>query len=202
MMTPERALQLRALAHDPERPILAAIRQLLEFIGEDPGREGLCDTPDRVARSLLELTSGYSQDPADILTTVFEERYDEAVTVRDIPFWSLCEHHLLPFRGHATIAYIPNGRVVGLSKIARLVHCFARRLQIQERLTTQIADTLETHLAPKGVAVVISAEHHCMSMRGVETSARTETSALRGECTSPTWRQDFLPDRRLQGGRV
>ena len=179
----------------PEGTAEAAVLRLLESIGEDPEREGLRETPARVARSLLDLTRGYDEDPKEILATVFDETYDEAVVLRDIEFWSLCEHHLLPFHGHATVAYVPKGRIVGLSKVARLVHAYARRLQVQERLTTQIADALEEHLAPEGVAVRIVAEHQCMSMRGVETAARTETAAFRGSYTAPDRRREFLAGR-------
>lgn len=195
MMPAESRPTARALTEDAEKSIEAEVRRILEFIGEDPAREGLQDTPARVARSLLELTRGYDDDPKAILGTVFQESYDEPVVLRDIEFWSLCEHHMLPFHGHATIAYIPNGKIVGLSKIARLVHCYARRLQVQERLTTQIADALETHLAPNGVAVHVSAEHQCMSMRGVETPAHTETTAFRGAYKEPERRREFLAGR-------
>ncbi len=158
----------------------AAIETLLRFVGEDPARDGLRKTPDRVRRSLLELTEGYRQDPAAILSTVFDEEHDELIVVKRIPFVSLCEHHLLPFTGHATVGYIPNGKVVGLSKIARLVHCFARRLQIQERLTRQIAQAMERHLNPRGVGVVIEATHSCMAIRGARAAAPMVTSCVCG----------------------
>jgi GTP cyclohydrolase I len=158
------------------------VARLLEELGEDPAREGLERTPYRVWKSLGFLTSGYNQDVEDIVgEALFEEAYDQMVVVRDIEFYSLCEHHMLPFFGHAHIAYIPNGRVVGLSKLPRIVEMFSRRLQVQERMTTQIADALEDVLAPEGVAVVVEASHLCMMMRGVQKqSSQTMTSALRG----------------------
>ena len=162
--------------------IEAAVRELLLAIGEDPDRAGLKETPRRVADMYEEVFSGLTEDPADHLKLFSEEPSDDTVTVRDIPLHSMCEHHLLPFVGVAHIAYIPNnGRVIGLSKLARIVNVFARRPQLQERLTAQIADFLEKELQPKGVAVVIEAEHMCMTMRGVKaTGAKTQSSALRG----------------------
>lgn len=160
-----------------------AVQQLLYSIGEDPNREGLRDTPDRVARMYEEIFAGYSKDPKEILSTTFEADSDDMVLVRDIQFWSHCEHHMVPFVGVAHVAYIPNRnkRVVGLSKIVRLVDCFSRRLQIQERLTTQIADALDECLEPYGIAVIIEAEHMCMTMRGVNRpGAKTTTSHMRG----------------------
>jgi GTP cyclohydrolase I len=158
------------------------VHRLLTEIGEDPAREGLLETPERVWRSLSFLTDGYQQNVRDIVgDAVFEEQYDEMVTVRDIELYSLCEHHLLPFFGCAHIAYIPDGRVVGLSKIPRLIDVFSHRLQVQERLTMQIAAALEDLLHPKGVAVVIEASHLCMMMRGVQKQrSKTITSAMRG----------------------
>lgn len=182
----------RAVEKGATKSIEADVRRILAFVGEDPDREGLRETPSRVARSLLELTRGYDEDPKAILGTVFEETYHEPVVIGDIEFWSLCEHHMLPFHGRARVAYIPNGRIVGLSKIARLIHCFSRRLQVQERLTVQIADAIEEHLAPEGVAVHVAAEHQCMSMRGVGTSALTETTAFRGAYTNAERRREFL----------
>ncbi len=170
----------------------AAVKTLLETIGEDPTREGLKDTPKRVVNALLELTQGYEQDPSEILSTVFEEPYDDIVLVRDIPFHSLCEHHLLPVHGSATVAYLPQGGVVGLSKISRLVQAFARRLQIQERMTQQIAHALDDHLSPRGVAVLIEAEHACMGMRGVSTPATMVTTEFLGTFTEPQERARFL----------
>lgn len=159
------------------------VRLLLSSIGEDVDREGLLDTPDRVARMYNEIFAGYGQDPREILKTTFEADSDDLVLVRDIKFWSHCEHHIVPFFGVAHIAYIPNRtkRVVGLSKIVRLVDVFARRLQIQERLTTQIADALDECLQPYGIAVIIQAEHMCMTMRGINRpGATTITSHMRG----------------------
>ncbi|MDR2493532.1 MAG: GTP cyclohydrolase I FolE [Coriobacteriales bacterium] len=160
-----------------------AITMLLEAVGEDPTREGLLDTPERVARMYEEVLGGMRQDPGTLFKKSFGENHREMVLVKDIPFYSLCEHHLVPFFGVAHIAYLPgkDGRVCGLSKLARLVDAFARRLQVQERLTSQIADTLVEQLAPNGVIVVIEAEHLCMSMRGVKKpGSRTITSAVRG----------------------
>jgi GTP cyclohydrolase I len=161
----------------------AAVRELLAAVGEDPDREGLLSTPARVARAYREAFAGLWQDPDDVLTTTFDEQHDEMVLVRDIDLTSLCEHHLVPFMGKAHVGYIPNvdGRITGLSKLARLVDVYAKRPQVQERLTTQIADALEAGLEPRGVIVVIEAEHLCMSMRGVrKPGARTITSAVRG----------------------
>ena len=163
--------------------IQAAVREILAAIGEDPTRDGLQDTPARVARMYAEICAGLHQDPAKHLQTVFEADHDEMVMVRDIPLYSLCEHHLAPFLGKAHVAYIPNsdGRVIGLSKFARLVDGYARRPQVQERLTSQIADAMQDSLDPKGVMVVIEAEHLCMSMRGVkQAGSTTVTSAVRG----------------------
>jgi GTP cyclohydrolase IA len=158
-----------------------AMREVLLAIGEDPDREGLKKTPARVAKSYAELMAGMFENPRAHLKTIFHERYDEIVLLRDIPFSSLCEHHLLPFTGRAHLAYLPDGKVVGLSKLARLVEGFARRPQVQERLTTQIADALWEELAPVGAACVIEAVHTCMTMRGVQKhGAVMVTSALRG----------------------
>ena len=158
-----------------------AVRNLLMALGEDPDREGLVDTPRRVAKMYRELFAGISADPAVHLKRVFHELYDEVVLLRDIDFHSLCEHHLLPFHGKAHMAYLPNGKVVGLSKLARTVDAFARRPPVQERMTCQIADALMEHLDPKGVVVVVEAEHLCMKMRGVQKPNGTMiTSAVRG----------------------
>jgi GTP cyclohydrolase I len=160
-----------------------AVRELLLAIGEDPERDGLKDTPARVARAYAELTSGLRMDPADVLTTTFDLGHDEMVLVRDIELWSMCEHHLVPFTGVAHVGYIPadSGKITGLSKLARLVDVYAKRPQVQERLTTQVADALMELLEPRGVIVVIEAEHLCMTMRGVrKAGARTITSAVRG----------------------
>lgn len=168
-----------------------AVRRILQYIGEDVKREGLRDTPARVSRAWLQLTEGYNQDPALILSRTFEETYDQMVVVRDIEFWSCCEHHLLPFHGHVTVGYLPNGRVVGLSKVARLVRIYSRRLQVQERLTQQIALAIEEHLKPIGVGCIVRATHSCMAMRGVQTSAPTVTSCLLG-AVRDTAREEFL----------
>jgi GTP cyclohydrolase I len=163
--------------------IAAAVREILAAIGEDVGREGLKDTPERVARAYAEIFAGVGADPAAILSTVFDEHHQELVMVRDIPLYSICEHHLVPWHGKAHVGYIPNndGKVTGLSKLARLVDLYAKRPQVQERLTTQVADALVSALAPRGVIVVVEAEHLCMSMRGVrKPGAVTITSAVRG----------------------
>ena len=160
-----------------------AIRDLLIAFGEDPDREGLQETPDRIARSGQEIFAGLSQNSAEVLSTVFDIGHQEMVLVRDIPMYSMCEHHLVPFHGVAHVGYIPgsDGRVTGLSKLARLVDVYARRPQVQERLTTQVADALENELGARGVIVVVEAEHLCMSMRGVrKPGSRTVTSAVRG----------------------
>ncbi len=170
------------MAVDSER-VEAAVAELLAAIGEDPRRDGLVETPRRVADMYLELFAGMTEDPARHLTVTFAAEHDEMVMVRDIPFASLCEHHLVPFIGRAHVAYIPgeDGRITGLSKLARLVDGFARRLQVQERMTTQIAETIEKVLAPRGVLVVVEAEHLCMSMRGVKKPGTlTVTSSVRG----------------------
>jgi GTP cyclohydrolase I len=161
----------------------AAVRELLIAIGEDPEREGLHETPARVARAYAELTSGLRMEAKDVLTTTFDIGHDEMVLVRDIELWSMCEHHLVPFTGVAHVGYIPaeSGKITGLSKLARLVDVYAKRPQVQERLTTQIADALMDILEARGVIVVIEAEHLCMTMRGVKKAgARTITSAVRG----------------------
>ena len=163
--------------------IANAVREILEAIGEDPDRAGLVDTPSRVAEMYAELMEGLHTDPGQELTVTFEEGHDEMVMVLDIPLYSLCEHHMVPFIGKAHVAYIPNvdGRITGLSKLARLVEGYARRLQVQERLTTQIADAMETVLQPRGVLVSLQAEHLCMSMRGVQKPGTlTVTQAVRG----------------------
>lgn len=160
-----------------------AVREILIAIGEDPERDGLRDTPARVARALDEQFSGLRMQPADVLTTVFDADHDEMVLVRDIELYSTCEHHLVPFIGRAHVGYIPNGKgqITGLSKLARLVDVYARRPQVQERMTSQIADALMNTLEPRGVIVIIEAEHLCMSMRGVrKPGAKTVTSAVRG----------------------
>jgi GTP cyclohydrolase I len=163
--------------------VAAAVRELLLAVGEDPDRPGLQDTPDRVARAYEEIFAGLGQDPYDVLATTFDEDHDELVLVKDIPMYSTCEHHLVPFHGVAHVGYIPgeDGRVTGLSKLARLVEVYARRPQVQERMTSQIADALNDVLKPRGVLVVIEAEHLCMAMRGIrKPGATTVTSAVRG----------------------
>jgi GTP cyclohydrolase I len=158
-----------------------AVREIIQAVGEDPNREGLLETPRRVADMYAEVFSGLSQDPADVLRVGFEEGHQELVLVKDIPFYSMCEHHFLPFHGVAHVGYIPNGRVVGLSKLARALEILARRPQLQERLTSQLADVIMSTLEPAGVAVVVSAEHLCLSMRGVrKPGSKTATSAMRG----------------------
>lgn len=171
------------------------VREILTRIGEDPDRQGLLQTPERVARALAFLTRGYRQQLDDVVNeAVFDEKYDEMVIVKDIHFYSLCEHHLLPFFGVAHVAYVPDGRVIGLSKIPRIVDLFARRLQLQERLTVQIAGALQDILRPEGVGVVIDAQHMCMSMRGVEKQhARAVTSDMLGSFrTNHRTRTEFL----------
>jgi GTP cyclohydrolase I len=176
------------LSVDTER-IERAVNEILVAIGEDPGRDGLLKTPHRVAKMYEELFAGLQENPSDHLEVTFEANHDEMVMVRDIPFASLCEHHMVPFIGRAHVAYIPgeDGRITGLSKLARLVDGFAKRLQVQERMTSQIADAIEDALDPKGVLVVVDAEHLCMSMRGVKKSGTsTVTSAVRGLFRSDT----------------
>jgi GTP cyclohydrolase I len=173
----------------------AAVRELLAAIGEDPERDGLKETPGRVARAYEELVRGIRQRPEDVLTTDFEMGHDEMVLVRDIEMWSMCEHHLVPFTGVAHIGYIPNeqGRITGLSKLARLVDVFARRPQVQERLTTQVADSLMEVLQARGVIVVIEAEHLCMTMRGVrKPGSKTITSAIRGSMHNAATRSEAM----------
>ena len=180
----------------------AAVRELLFAIGEDPDREGLRETPGRVARAARELYAGLNQDPADVLSTTFSIDHEELIIVRDIPMHSTCEHHLLPFHGVAHIGYIPaeDGKVTGLSKLGRLVEVFARRPQVQEQITTQVADALVTHLGAQGVIVVIEAEHLCMSMRGVQKpGSRTITSAVRGQLRDPATRSEAMS--LLLGGK-
>jgi GTP cyclohydrolase I len=171
------------------------VQRQLELIGEDPSRDGLIKTPSRVAASLKWLTRGYEMDPADVIgDAIFDETHENMVMVRDIELYSMCEHHMLPFYGKAHIAYIPNGRIVGLSKLARVVDVFARRLQVQERLTEQVAQALTDVLEPLGVGVVIEAYHLCMMMRGVQKqNSRTITSSLRGVFRDdPKTRDEFL----------
>lgn len=165
-----------------EEKIQKAVTMILEAIGENPEREGLCETPQRVARMYAELTSGYNDSAKTHLSKVFTAENAEVVLEKDITFHSLCEHHMLPFFGKVHIAYIPNGKVVGLSKLARVVETFARRLQIQEQMTNQIADAINDELSPKGIFVIIEAEHTCMTMRGIKKiGSKTVTVATRGE---------------------
>jgi GTP cyclohydrolase I len=178
---PSQAGNVRTGAAVDLRAIEKAVRAILVAVGEDPDRPGLIDTPRRVARMYREMFSGLHADPARHLRVTFPEQYDEMVLVRDISFTSMCEHHLLPFSGQAHVAYIPSGRVTGLSKLARVVDEVARRPQVQERMTSEIADLIEQQLESSGVAVVVSAEHSCMSIRGIrKPGSRTITSALRG----------------------
>ena len=170
-----------------------AIRELLLAIGENPEREGLVDTPARVARAFKENFEGLYQRPEDVLTTTFDIGHEELVIIRDIEVFSHCEHHLTPFHGVAHVGYIPSGKITGLSKVARLVDLYARRPQVQERLTTQIADAMVEILKPMGVIVIIDCEHLCMSMRGVRKSkARTTTSAVRGVLRDPATRAEAI----------
>lgn len=170
-----------------------AIRELLLALGEDPEREGLRDTPSRVARAFAENFAGLWQSPEDVLTTTFDIGHEELVIIKDIEVYSHCEHHLTPFHGVAHVGYIPSGRITGLSKIARLVDLFARRPQVQERMTTQIADALVEILQPAGVIVIVECEHLCMSMRGVrKAEARTVTSAVRGILRDPATRAEAI----------
>lgn len=166
----------------PGDPIAELVESLLEELGEDPERQGLKATPDRVSRALRELTEGYHLTPEDVIAdALFDQEYDEMVVVKDVPFYSLCEHHMLPFFGHIHVGYLPKGRVVGLSKIPRLIEVFSHRLQIQEQLTRQVAEALNAALAPRGVGVVAEARHLCMEMRGVETpGGRMVTSCMLG----------------------
>ncbi len=179
---------------DKEKRFEKAVREMLEIIGEDVNREGLIKTPNRVYKAFEFLTQGYKKDPKEVLNeALFESTNDEMVIVRDIEFYSMCEHHLLPIIGRAHVAYIPDGKVVGLSKIPRMVDVFARRLQIQEQMTEQIADALAEVIKPKGVGVVIQARHMCMEMRGVEkVNSTTTTSALRGMFLEEKTRNEFF----------
>jgi len=173
----------------------AAVRELLIAIGEDPERDGLRETPDRAARAWHELTAGLRQRGEDVLSTTFDLGHDEFVLVKDLELWSVCEHHLVPFTGVAHVGYIPgtDGRITGLSKLARLVDVYARRLQVQERITTQVADELIRLLQPRGAIVVVEAEHLCMTMRGVrKPGARTVTSAVRGQLRDPATRAEAM----------
>ena len=186
----------RSDQYNPEtiERIAGKYRDILKDVGEDPDREGLLKTPERVAKALQFLTHGYDLDPAEILrSAMFTEEYQQMVIVRDIEVYSLCEHHMLPFFGKAHVAYIPKGRIVGLSKVPRVVDAYARRLQVQERLTVQIRDCIQETLAPAGVAVVIEAQHMCMIMRGIQKqNSVASTSAFTGEFNKAVTRSEFL----------
>nr|MBA3233563.1 GTP cyclohydrolase I FolE [Propionibacteriales bacterium] len=187
-------LGVRECPYD-EEGVRRAVRDLLQAIGEDPDRDGLRGTPERVARAFREIFAGLWQEPEDVLTTTFELGHDEMVLVKDIEVRSTCEHHLVPFTGVAHVGYIPShdGRITGLSKLARLVDVFARRPQVQERMTAQIADSLMRILEPRGVIVVVECEHLCMSMRGIrKPGATTVTSAVRGQLRDPTTRAEAM----------
>ena len=177
---------------------------ILDLIGEDPEREGLLKTPMRVAKAMQILTRGYTQDPHKVLTdALFEEKYDQMVIVKDIDFFSMCEHHLLPFYGKAHVAYIPDGHITGLSKVARVVDIFSHRLQVQERLTQQIKDCINDTLKPQGVMVVLEAKHMCMQMRGVEKqNSITTTSAYSGVFDSAKVREEFMSLLRGESKRI
>ncbi len=185
----------RRVGHYDHDRAAAAVRELLVAIGEDPDREGLLETPDRVARTWHELTAGLRQSADDLLMPTFDLGHNELVLVKDIELWSICEHHLVPFTGVAHVGYIPgaDGRITGLSKLARLVDVFARRPQVQERLTMQVVDALTDQLEPRGAIVVIEAEHLCMTMRGVrKPGSRTVTSAVRGQLRDPATRSEAM----------
>ena len=173
--------ELASLRDLAEHGARRAVRELLLYIGEDPTREGLLETPARVARAMREMTGGYHERPEDVLGTMFNERCDELVAVTGIEFVSLCEHHLLPFTGTASVGYLPDGKVVGLSKLGRVVDLYARRLQVQERMTSQIADSIMGIVQPQGVGVVVRAAHSCMSCRGVRKTSTMVTSAMLGD---------------------
>ena len=193
----ETKLYTREECYDSERieKLAGHYREILTLLGEDPQREGLLKSPERIAKAMAFLTRGYTQDPHEILrSTMFKEEYKQMVLVKDIQLYSLCEHHMLPFYGKAHVAYIPNGQITGLSKVARVVECYARRLQVQERLTVQIRDCIQEALNPMGVAVVIEASHMCMQMRGVEKQgSSTTTSAFTGIfLKDPRTREEFM----------
>ena len=179
---------------DKQQEFEQAVTKILELVGEDPTREGLLKTPTRVAKAFDFMTQGYRQDPKEVLNeALFESDNDQMVLIKDIEFYSMCEHHLLPIIGRAHVAYIPDGKVVGLSKIPRMVDVFARRFQIQEQLTEQIADAINDVIAPKGVGVVVQARHMCIEMRGVQkTHSATTTSALRGMFLRSDTRKEFF----------
>lgn len=183
-----------------QQRITQAVRDILEAIGEDPGRDGLRETPQRVARMYEELFSGIGLDPAEAIDAVFDEEHHDPIVLRDVPFYSLCEHHLLPFFGMAHVAYIPNGKIAGISKLARALEVAARRPQVQERLTSQVADAVFTALDPKGVAVAVHAEHLCISMRGVrKPGSRVVTTATRGTFENCELGRETLLDLLREG---
>ncbi|HKR62772.1 MAG TPA: GTP cyclohydrolase I FolE [Thermoanaerobaculia bacterium] len=184
---------IHGIEHTTAAEAERAVETLLRLVGEDPERDGLRGTPERVVKAFLEMTAGYDESPAEILSTTFVEHSDELIILRGIDFHSTCEHHLLPFHGVAHVGYLP-GKVVGISKLARLVHCFARRLQIQERMTQQVAQAVETHLEARGVGVIITAHHLCMGCRGVKLPAtQLVTSAMLGTLRSNAeTRSEFL----------
>jgi GTP cyclohydrolase I len=203
-MTPSDRARAPSLVHDRGKAVLRpsrtqaeeAVRTLIRWAGDDPAREGLLGTPDRVVRSYEEFFSGYGQDPEALLRTTFEEveGYDEMVVLKDIPFESHCEHHMVPIMGKAHVAYLPDHRVVGISKLARIVEAYARRLQIQEKMTAQVANAINDVLKPKGVAVVIEAEHECMTTRGVHKQgvAMVTSTMLGAFREDPSTRREFL----------
>lgn len=172
-----------------------AVTRILQFIGEDPTRDGLLETPKRVCKAMKEMTAGYQLDAGEILSKTFDVDHDDLIVLRGVSYWSLCEHHMLPFQGKVTVGYIPNkgARVVGLSKMARLVECFSKRLQVQERMTNQIAQAIEDHLDPLGVGVVVTGSHSCMSARGIQKDGTMVTSCLMGKMkTDAALRAEFL----------
>jgi GTP cyclohydrolase I len=202
VVTPDRAWLASLMTDDRDARIEQAVRDILLHVGEDPARDGLLNTPKRVRKMYGELLAGYTTDPAALINgALFDVDYDEMVVVRDIEYQSLCEHHMLPFMGRAHVAYIPNGKVVGLSKIPRIVDMFARRLQVQERMTRQIADLIQETVQPRGVAVVVEGVHLCAMMRGVKkANSRMVTSALLGDFkTNLATRNEFMQhiDRRM-----
>ena len=187
------------LEHPQKESLEKCVQYLILGIGEDPEREGLLKTPARVVKALMEMTRGYSQKPKEILSAQFEpDNYDEMVVLRNIEFTSMCEHHMLPFTGIATVGYIPGAKIVGLSKLARLVDCFANRLQVQERMTAEIALSLEEHLAPRGTGVIVEAQHSCMRCRGIRKSGASMLTSYLTGCMKEeaSCRQEFLSFRK------
>jgi GTP cyclohydrolase I len=183
----------REITMELDENAIVGVKMILRALGEDPQRDGLRDTPKRVVKALKEMTTGYVEDPATILGTTFDVPYDEMIILKDIPFVSMCEHHMLAFKGTAAVGYIPTGRVVGLSKLARVVDTFAKRLQVQERLTSDIAHAIQEHVAASGVGVVIKSHHTCMSNRGVKKTGEMVTSVMLGSFRAePETRNEFL----------